>query len=139
MASPHQEPAPVEEPAGAAQPDWSLPLGFGGAVAGAALGVLAFWGLYANGIYAIMLPGVLAGLGGGYPLKSRSLTVGLFAALLSGITMLLTEWWFRPFVKDESLQFFLAHLHHLNRAAILMVVLGVAAAFWFGIGRDKRS
>ena len=104
----------------------------------AALGVLAFWGLYRGGLYAIMLPGVLAGLGGGYLIKRRVIAVGTFAAIVSLPTMVLTEWWFRPFVKDESLSFFLAHLNHLPRAALLMMLLGVAAAFWFGIGREAK-
>ncbi len=139
MASPNIKSPPVEGSTIEPIADWSLPLAILGTWAGAALGVLAFWGLYSNGFYAIMLPGLLSGLGGGYPLKRTSITVGLIAAVVSGITMLLTEWWFRPFVKDESLTFFLTHLNHLNGAAILMMVLGVAAAFWFGMGRDARS
>src|SRR5688572_2700740 len=116
-------------------PDWSLPLGIVGTLVGAALGIVAFWGLYRGGLYAIMLPGVLAGLGGGYPLKKRSFAIGLFAAVVSLPAMVLTEWWFRPFRKDESLNFFLAHVHHLPTAALLMMLLGAIAAFWFGMGR----
>jgi hypothetical protein len=137
MASPDLKPPPAEKSTAEPRPDWSLPLAIVGTIAGAHVGVLAFWGLYSNGFYAIMLPGVLAGLAGGFPLKKRVIAVGIFAAAVSIVTMLLTEWCFRPFVKDESLTFFLTHLNHLNRVAILMMVLGVAAAFWFGMGREK--
>jgi hypothetical protein len=139
MASPDLKSPPVEKPAVEPQPNWSLPLAIIGTLAGAALGVLAFWGLYVSGFYAIMLPGLLAGLCGGYPLKKRVIGVGIFAAIVSLVAMLLTEWWFRPFLKDESLTFFLTHLGHLKRAAILMMVLGVAVAFWFGMGRDAKA
>ena len=134
-----QAPPATEASEFAPKSDWSLPLGIVGTLAGAALGMVAFWGLYRGGLYAIMLPGVLAGLGGGYPLKQRSLAIGLFAAIVSLPAMVLTEWWFRPFVKDESLLFFLAHVHHLPKAALLMMLLGIVAAFWFGMGRDLRS
>jgi len=137
MASPNIKSPSVEESAIEPTMDWSLPLAVAGTLAGAALGALAFWGLLKYGFYAIMLPGLLAGLGGGYPLKRRVIALGIFAAVVSLVTMVLAEWWNRPFVKDESLTFFLKHLDQLNRGAILMMVLGVAAAFWFGMGREK--
>ena len=139
MVMPETKSPPAEQPPAAPTTDSSLPLAIAGTVAGAALGALAFWGLLKYNFYAIMLPGLLAGLGGGYPLKRRMIAVGLFAAVVGLVTMVLAEWANRPFVKDESLTFFVTHLHHLNRGAILMMVLGVAAALWFGMGREHRS
>ena len=138
MASPDLKSPPAEKSAAERSADWSLPLSILGTLAGAALGVLAFWGLYVSGFYAIMLPGLFAGLGGGFPLKRRVIGIGVFAAVVSLVTMLLTEWWFRPFVKDESLLFFLTHLNHLKTLALLMMALGVVIACWFGSGRDAR-
>ena len=129
----------AEKPAGQRRFDWSLPLAIVGTLAGAAIGAWAFSWLLKHGLYAIMLPGILAGLGGGYPLKRRLIFMGAFAAVVGIAAMIFAEWSNRPFAKDESLAFFLAHLHHLKRAAILMMVLGAGAAFWFGMGRDERT
>ena len=136
MASPEVKSPPTEKSVGAPQADWSLPLAVVGTLAGAALGALAFSWLLKYRLYAIMLPGVLAGLGGGFPLKKHVVLLGLFAAAVSAAAMLLAEWWNRPFMKDESLLFFLTHLNHLKLPTLLMMVLGVAVAFWFGMGRD---
>jgi hypothetical protein len=137
MTSPDLKSPPAEKPIDAPKAGWSAPLAIVGTLAGAALGALAFSWLLKYRLYAIMLPGLLAGLGGGYPLKRRVIGIGLFAGVASIPAMILTEWSNLPFAKDESLWFFLSHLHHLKTPTLLMMALGVAAAFWFGMGRDK--
>jgi hypothetical protein len=114
MTAQQQAPPAVDATSANRQPEWSLPLSLFGTLAGAAVGALAFWGLLKYGLYAIMLPGVLAGLGGGYPLKRRVIGVGIFAGVVSVVAMFLVEWWNRPFVVDESLPFFLKHLDQLK-------------------------
>ncbi|HUE73996.1 MAG TPA: hypothetical protein VMP01_24160 [Pirellulaceae bacterium] len=139
MTSQQQAPPAVDPSTNLHQADWSLPLAVVGTVAGAALGVLAFWGLYANGLYSIMLPGALAGLGGGYPLRRKSIGMGVLAAIVGLVAMLLTEWRFFPGKHGQTLGGFLLHLPDAGRITLIMLVLGVLFAYWFGTGRDAKA
>jgi hypothetical protein len=114
----------------------SLALGVAGALAGALAGHLLFGWIWRAGLYAIVLPGALAGLGCGLASGRRILALGFVAAIVALVATVLTEWRFLPFVKDESLAFFLRNLHRLSTVKLLLMTLGVALAFWFGMGRD---
>ena len=139
MASPNIKSPPVVKPPIEPTADWSLPLAILGTLAGAALGVLAFWGLFVNGLYSIMLPGAFAGLGGGYLLKRKSIGMGVFAAAIGLAAMLLTEWRFFPGKHGQTLVGFLLHLPAAGSMTLLMLALGLFFAFWFGTGRDGKS
>lgn len=106
-----------------------------GAVGGAVLGCLAFYFLLTLGFYGMVLPGALIGLGCGAQSAARSNAVGVAAALLALIVSLLTEWHFFPFLADNSLSYFLAHLGDLKTMTMLTIAAGVFAGFWFGRGR----
>lgn len=116
-----------------------LPLAKGvvGAVAGSALGYLAFSYLLAMGFYALILPGFLAGLGANLLCRTRSLPLGVFTGLLGFAVGVLAEWKHAPFLADESLGFFLLHLHQLRVLTWIMLAVGTLAAFWYGRGSNS--
>ena len=85
-----------------------------------------------QGFYALMVPGFFLGLGcyvlSRHPSKARGVACGLAAVALG----LVCEWWVSPFVKDEGLAFFLAHVHHLSIVTWVMIAVGGLIAFSFG-------
>jgi hypothetical protein len=106
-----------------------------GGIAGGALGYFAFFLVARQGLYALVLPGALLGLGCGYLSGLKSNLLGVicaFAALLLG---LFTEWQFAPFVADDSLAFFSTHLHHLKTMTLVLIAIGAFFGYWFGKGR----
>jgi hypothetical protein len=110
-------------------------LGIVGAVAGAVIGHFAFLWIARQGFYAIMLPGVLIGMGCGALSKRRSIGLGIFCGLLSLAVGIFTEWRFAPFIKDKSFGFFLSHLHKLPHLTIILIAVGAVFGFWSGMGR----
>ncbi len=114
----------------------NLLVGVLGAVAGGVLGYFAFLWIARQGFYALMLPGGLAGLGGGWLARDRSpvraAICGVFALGLG----VFTEWRFAPFIKDGSLIYFLSHLHLLRPISLLMIVAGGALGYWLALGKE---
>lgn len=112
--------------------------GAGGALAGAVIGFFAFTLLVTYvGIYAMAVPGALVGVVCGYCINRRSLLLGIVCAGIAGANMIFAEWWNFPFVKDESLGFFLRNLGELKWHFWLSIFLGGGLAFWFGQGNDR--
>jgi len=109
--------------------------GFAGAVVGAIAGYFLFYWLYKNGLYAIMVPGMLLGLAAGWAARGKSSTLGIVCAIAAVAVGIYSEWTIGPFKKDPSLPFFITHVHHLPVVKLLMMGLGAAAAYWFGQGR----
>jgi hypothetical protein len=101
----------------------------GGAVVGGFLGYLAFSWVKDQGFYALVLPGGLLGLGAGLA-RNRSVAVAILCGLFAIGLGLFTEWYFWPFRIDESLGYFLLHVHHLKPLTLVMVALGGAIGFW---------
>ncbi|MCE5268684.1 MAG: hypothetical protein LLG00_12440 [Planctomycetaceae bacterium] len=60
-------------------------------------------------------------------------------ALLAVPLGLLTEWKVEPFVADDSLGYFVRHLHELQPVTFVMIGLGVVFAYWIGRGSTRRS
>ena len=115
-------------------------LGFGGAILGASLGFTFFTLLIKYvGIYAMAVPGLLVGLGCGFCLPRRSLILGIVCAIIAAATMIFAEWWNFPFLKDESLGFFLQNLGELSRLFWFSLILGSGLAFWFGQGNERTE
>lgn len=109
----------------------------GGAALGGTLGVLLTWFLSNQGMRAGAAPGGLLGLGAGLAWhRSIAIPVGCcIAALVLGVW---TEWWLHPFIKDESLAFFIQHFVELPWTTHLMLGLGAVVGFW-GPFRAMRS
>jgi len=116
-----------------------LLIGLAGAIAGGILGHFAFLWIARQGFYALMLPGALVGIGGGMFVKYRSVARGILCAILALVFGLLSEWRFAPFLADEGLGYFLAHIFELRPITLLMVAGGVAFGFWFSAGRSAAS
>ncbi|HEV8000724.1 MAG TPA: hypothetical protein VGP63_12645, partial [Planctomycetaceae bacterium] len=121
-------------PSTAKNPNWFLALA--GAIAGFAVGYAAFWLLVRLGIYGLVLPGALLGLGCGALSGGNSNRIGIVCGALALVAGILTEWRFAPFRADASLGFFLAHVQDLSTLTLVTIAGGGLFGFWFGRGRE---
>lgn len=101
----------------------------GGAIAGGVLGYFACFWLARQGLYALALPGGLLGLGAGLG-KCRSVALAVLCGLAAVGLGLFTDWRFFPFAKDESLRYYLLHVHDLSPVTLLMIAAGGAIGFY---------
>ena len=117
----------------------NLLLGILGAAAGGALGYFAFFWIARQGFYALMLPGGLVGVGGGLLVRDRSVPRAIICGMMGLALGLFTEWRFAPFVKDESLGYFLSHAQDLRPLSLLMILAGGGFGSWFALGRERSG
>lgn len=117
--------------------NWGLAVA--AAVVGAAAGVFLFKWAFSQGFYALIIPGACTGWATGYFGQHRDTTRGAFAALLALAVSLYAEWDVRPFIADESLTYFLTHVHQLEIFTMLMLALGSYLAYSMGAGRNKGT
>lgn len=115
----------------------NLLAGSGCALIGAVVGHFAFLWIARQGFYALLLPGFLAGIGGGLRAKDRSTLRAIISGVIALAAGLFSEWRFAPFMADTSLGYFMTHLHQLRPITLLMIAGGTAAGFWFSYGREK--
>lgn len=111
--------------------------GLVGAAIGAVVGYFIFSWMLRQGFYALAFPGALVGLGCGYASQIRSTPLAAICGLITLPLLLLLEWKFRAFVVDDSLNYFVTHIHQLSSVTHLMLLLGVVFAIWFGLGRNR--
>ena len=111
-------------------------LGVAGAIAGGLLGYFAFFLLARQGLYAMVLPGALLGLGCGSLSGIKSNVLGIVSGLLAVLLAVFTEWRFAPFVDDGSFGYFISHVHNLKSMTLIMIAVGGLFSFWFGRGRE---
>ncbi len=109
-------------------------LGLAGAAAGGVVGYFVFVWLVGQNFYAMILPGAALGAGGTLLLRERSQVFGVVCAALAIPLSVFAEWKMFPFVADDSFSYFLTHLQDLIPVHIIMIVLGVLCAYWFGLG-----
>jgi hypothetical protein len=113
-------------------------LAIAGAIVGGAIGLWVFGWLLDQGLYGLVLPGGLLGIGAGF-VKNRS----IFVAVACGIAALglgiVAEWHHFPFAADEGLGFFVGHIFDLQPATLLMIGLGAAIGFWVPFRRRERK
>jgi Ca2+/Na+ antiporter len=107
-------------------------LGLVGAAVGGVLGFYTFRWLWGQGFYGLMIPGALLGLGCSLLARHTSIVRGVLCGIAALGLALFTEWWFRPFAADDSLQYFLVHVKDLNATTLLMTVVGALIAYWVG-------
>lgn len=111
--------------------------GIGGALLGAGLGFAGFELLARGGLYAMVLPGALAGMCAGRFSGAVSNAIGAATAAIAAVAIVLTEWNFAPFSSDNSFGYFIQHIHEVIPTHLLIMAIGVGFAFWFGRGRER--
>src|SRR6187401_3302157 len=92
--------------------------GIAGAVAGGIAGYFAFNFLAARGLYGLMIPGLLLGMAAGITARGKSQALGIVCAAAALALMIVAEWHRAPMVKDQSLTYFVTHLHQMNNATV---------------------
>lgn len=107
-----------------------------GATIGAVAGYYLFFWVTKQGLYPMVIPGALMGLGCGALSGTKSNITGGICALAAVMVGLFIEWRFAPFVNDRSFGYLLTHVHQLRPATLLMIGAGALFAFWFGRGRE---
>ena len=121
-------------------PKTSLPvnylLGVVGATVGGTVGYFVFGWFFPQGIYAMVVPGAMLGLGCGFLSGIRSYPLGAGCCIAGLALSIFMQWQFLPFAKDGSLSFLLQHFFSDTPSVqLLMIALGTFSAFWFGVGR----
>ena len=111
------------------------PRGLTGALIGGAVGWLAFHLLLGSGLYGLALPGAAVGFGCGRLSGGHSKPLGILCCVIALLLGLLLEWQYFPFIADDSLSYFLAHIHELKPWTLLMIALGTVCGYWLGTGR----
>lgn len=109
------------------------------AAIGGVVGHFAFGWILQQGFYAVMLPGGLLGVGAGFA-KSRTLVVPILCGVAATLLGFYSEWSFRPFIVDGSLEFFVKNIGQLMPITLIMIALGGFLGFWFpyrNIGHAK--
>jgi hypothetical protein len=113
-------------------------LGLGGALVGGVVGHFAFLWLVHHGLYGLILPGGLLGLGAGVA-RPRSVWLGVICGLLAVALGLFTDWRYEWFKDDPSFGYFLLHAYKLDAVALLMIGVGAAIAFWVPYSRIEKD
>jgi len=108
-------------------------LGLAGAAVGGVVGYFIFGWLVGQGWYGLMIPGAFLGFGCSLLARHRSIARGIFCGIAALGLGLFAECRFRPFVADDSFQYFLAHVKDLSPVpTFLMLAIGTLIAFWVG-------
>ncbi len=106
-----------------------LVLGIAGGIVGGVLGAFVYgWGI-GQGFDAAVLPGAAVGFGFVTAARMGRVEFGVVASVIALIASLYLEWSHFPFVADDSLGFFLAHLHELQPLKLIMIAAGTIIAF----------
>jgi hypothetical protein len=113
--------------------------GLAGALAGGAVGYVAFIWIARQGFYALMLPGAMAGLGASLLVSNRSVLRGVLCGLFAVGLGLFAEWRFAPFIKDQGFGYFLAHIADLRPITLLLIIAGGGFGYWFALGRERGT
>ncbi len=105
-----------------------------GTIVGGLGGYFGFLWIAHQGLYALVLPGGLLGIGASL-FKNRSSAVCVVSGFLALALGLFAEWRFAPFVKDESLAYFLNHVDQLRPITLIMIAAGAVIGFWAPFNR----
>jgi hypothetical protein len=120
-------------------PSVNFALGLGGALGGGVLGWVVFGALVSRGLYALVVPGALLGLGCGLLVKQRSWALAAVCGVAALGLGICCEWYYLPFAKDERLAYFLSHLADLTPRTWLSILLGACLALYLALGWKRRA
>lgn len=112
----------------------NLLFGLAGAIVGGGAGIFIFCWMASQNYYAAVIPGALVGLGFGLAARKRHVAFGVISALNAIAVTGLAEW--RAFVPSRSFSDFLDWYFQEGPITWIMLAIGVAMAFSFGMGRD---
>ncbi|MGN6367571.1 MAG: hypothetical protein ACTHN5_04855 [Phycisphaerae bacterium] len=108
------------------------PLACAGAMVGAGVGAAVVIAAWRAGFYAPVAVGVCAGFGATLIGRRHGVVIGIMAAVIGLVGSLITEWWVYPFVADDSLGYFFAHVGQLTGFDLLMHGAGAVCGFYIG-------
>lgn len=114
----------------------TLALGLLGAALGGTAGYFLFGWLLQQGFYALLLPPASVGFGAGLAARQRCIPLAAVSAVLGLALGVFTQWRFAPFTTDESLGYFLAHLHQLRPMTLIFLLIGGVLAYRLALGRE---
>lgn len=120
-------------------PPWTVALGLLGAAVGGCLGYFAFFWITRQGFYALLVPPALLGLIAGLCARRKSTPLGLMCGILGLALGLFTEWRFAPFSADDSLAYFITHIHDLKPFTLCLLAIGTILSYRLALGFDRKS
>ena len=106
-----------------------LLISIAGAGIGGTLGYFGFHWLVSQGYYGLILPGGLLGICAAFG-KARSIWLPVACGVAALALGLFSVWCDFPFVKDESISYFLLHVTDLKLTTLIMIAVGAALGFW---------
>jgi hypothetical protein len=109
-----------------------------GAIGGGLVGYFGFALAIRQGLYAMVLPGAMLGLGGGLWARDRSALRAVLCGLAALALGLFAEWRFLPFIEDPGLGYFLTHIPQLSGMTLLMIAAGSALGAWLSLGKRRQ-
>ena len=109
-----------------------------GAAIGGLLGYMAFVWVLEHRFYGMILPGGLLGIGAAFG-RTKSIWVPIGCAAAAVALGLFAEWKNLPFIKDDSLGYFVRHIFDLDSVHLVMIGVGGALGFWMPFRRTEES
>jgi hypothetical protein len=109
-----------------------------GAVIGGLVGYVVFFWIVHHGFYGLIIPGGLLGIGAGI-FKTQSKYISVVCGLLALALGFFTEWRFAPFAADDSLGYFVSHLHQLRPITLIMIAVGALIGFLVPFRRSQEA
>jgi len=109
-----------------------------GALIGGVAGYFLFFWIAGQGLYCLVLPGALVGVGAGF-FRNRFLWPAIVCGLVALGLGLFTEWQFAPFKADHSLGYFITHIHELEPITLIMIAGGGLIGFAGPYSRWRRE
>jgi hypothetical protein len=112
--------------------------GIVGALLGAAVGYVAFFTLLNRaGLYAMVLPGALIGIGRVMGSKTKSIPLGIVCGVAAVVLSLYLEWRVTPLPEGATFIEFLQRLPDRPFRSQASLIAGPLMALWFGLGRSE--
>ena len=126
----------VPPPTGKGEPTWgdvmAYPLACVGAMVGAGVGVWVSNLAWRSGLYAVIVVGILTGFGAILLARRGNWGVALVAGVIGLAGGILAEWWILPMRDDDSLTYFVTHIHQVYPFDLLIIGVGAVCAAYIG-------